>query len=826
MTPCLADETIAAWASGALTEAEREHAVEHAANCAVCRAVVGHLALAPAAPARLGRYEIRGPLGAGGMGVVLRGHDPALGRDVALKMIKSTLLDRGHRERMLGEAQAMAKVRHPNVVTVHELGEADDELYVVMELVEGTMLQRWLATPRPRAQRIALVLAVGRGIAAVHAAGLLHRDIKPDNIVVRDDGTPVLVDFGLARASAQPALGAGSGIAGTPRYLAPEVAAGGVATAASDQYQWWTIVAEALPDVRGVARLVTRGHDEDPARRYPDMPTAIAALERAVRTRRRWLAIPAVAALAAGTLVVGLLVRDDDGPACDAAAPRGWTPARRTAVTAALQRAGVDAPPVIAALDARAAATRDARERGCRAQSAAERAEWTRRVVCADEAWARAAELIADLESSDGAAVREAADELGDVPPVERCVRGSLPAVPEHLPPEQRARYQDLVAQIQRIERDTTIKPAQRAEQLRALAPTIAGLRYPALEARWHWALGHTYNDSRDAVRAAAEFDRAAQAGLAAGDDNLYVRALILELHLTSSTATAERIAQLEAQAQAGARRLASPPVDAELLRGRATLYLDRGDAAKARTLFEEADALYTKISVAPMAMHVAVLQNLGAVCLESGDLDAAERALDRAVELARGRYTDDGAQYWEARAARGVVYLGRRDLAKAESELLAAAEGLARTRPDAGQLGQLRAYVCMLKIMRGDLPAARAECAASLAAIRAAVGENSPYEIWPLSLAGQVELRAHAYADAVPFLERAAKLAESGNARAIEAATARAYYAIALLGVKRTREARALAAKIAPTLRPAELAETRKDFIRAFPELTAAASP
>ena len=825
MSPCLADETIAAWAAGALTEAEREHAVEHAASCAVCRAVVGHLMHAPSAPVRLGRYEIRGPLGAGGMGVVLRGHDPALGRDVALKMIKSTLLDHGHRERMLGEAQAMAKVRHPNVVTVHELGEAGDELYVAMELVEGAMLQRWLATPRPRAQRIALVLAIGRGIAAVHAAGLLHRDIKPDNIVVRDDGTPVLVDFGLARASAQPALGAGSGVAGTPRYLAPEVAAGGVATAASDQYQWWTIAGEALPDVRGVARLVARGHDPDPARRYDDMPAAIAALERVVRTRRRWLAIPAVAALAAGAIVVGLVVRDDDAATCDACAPSGWNPARRAAVTTALQRARVDAPRVIAALDARAAATRDARERGCRARDAAERAQWTRRVVCADEAWARVAQLLGHLESTDDAAVREAADELGDVPPVERCVRGSLPAVPEHLPPEQRARYKELVANIQRIERDTAIKPAQRAEQLRALAPEITELKYPAVEARWHWALAHTYNDTRDGVRAAAEFDRAAQAGLAAGDDNLYVRALILELHLTSSTATPERIAQLEAQAQAGARRLASPPVDAELLRGRATLYLDRGDAAKARALFEEADALYTRISVAPMAMHVAVLQNLGAVCLEAGDFDAAERALDRAVERARGRY-GEGAPFWEARAARAVVYLGRRDLAKAEAELLAAADGLARTRPDAGQLGQLRAYVCMLKIMRGDLPAARTECAASLAALRATVGDNSPYEIWPLTLAGQVELRAHAYDAAVPFLERAAKLADTGNARAIEAATARAYYAIALLGVRRTREARALATKVAPALRAAELAETRRDFVRAFPHLTAAASP
>ncbi|HEU0029223.1 MAG TPA: protein kinase, partial [Kofleriaceae bacterium] len=295
MTDCLADETIAAWADNALLPDERERAIEHVASCEVCRAVVGHLMMtsvhAPT-PAKIGRYEIRGALGAGGMGVVLRGHDPVLGREVAIKMIKSTLVEPAHRHRMLREARAIAKVRHPNVVSVHELGEAGDELYVAMELVAGTMLQRWLGTPRPVEQRIALVLAIGRGLAAVHAAELLHRDIKPDNIVVRDDGTPVLVDFGLARDTAVPAFGAGSGIAGTPRYLAPEVASGRAATAASDQYQWWTIVEDALPDLRAVRPLVERGHDPDPARRFASMRDAVAALERAVATRpprARWI---------------------------------------------------------------------------------------------------------------------------------------------------------------------------------------------------------------------------------------------------------------------------------------------------------------------------------------------------------------------------------------------------------------------------------------------------------------------------------------------------------------------------------------------------------
>jgi len=168
MSECLEDETIAAWTAGELLPDERERAIEHVASCPVCRALVAHVfAVTAPAAAHLGRYEIRGSLGAGGMGVVLRGFDASLGREVAIKMIKGTIVGDAHRERMLREAQALAKISHPNVVHVHELGEAGDEVFVAMELVTGTMLHRWLATPRSRAERIAVVLGIGRGIAAV-----------------------------------------------------------------------------------------------------------------------------------------------------------------------------------------------------------------------------------------------------------------------------------------------------------------------------------------------------------------------------------------------------------------------------------------------------------------------------------------------------------------------------------------------------------------------------------------------------------------------------------------------------------------------------------
>jgi len=833
MTPCLDDETIAAWASDGITADERERSIEHAASCEVCRAVLAHAIERPAAtPARIGRYEILGAIGAGGMGVVLRARDPALGREVALKMIKSTLVEPAHRERMLHEAQAMAQVTHPNVVTVHELGEAGDEVYVAMEHVRGTMLQRWLASPRPRSERAAVALGLGRGIAAVHAAGLLHRDIKPDNVLVRPDGTPVLVDFGLARTITARALGAGSGVAGTPRYLAPEVAAGAPAAAASDQYQWWTIVDELLGEVPRVAPLVARGHAADPARRFPAMLDAVAALEAALARpagaagRRWWIAGALVAGAAAVVAVLALRSGDDAG--CDVPLPRSWSADRRGAVERGLRAAGVEPVRVLAAIDERVATSRALRVRACREspRSRATRAAWTRREVCLDETWAKTARELDDMTSGDPARVREAADDLVEVLPAERCARGALPALPMTLAPEARARYEALAKRVQAIEMDRQQTPQARTASLRALAPELAQLGYAPLDARWHWAIAHTLSDTRDTAGAALAFDRAAQAGLAAGDDDLYVRALIAELHVVTTAASAERVAQLEAQATAGAQRLGNPQVDAQLLLARANAHMDRGDAAAARALFEQAAARYAEIAVAPMAMHVAALQNLGALCLEAGDLDAAERHLARAVELAAGRYGRDAAPRWEASAARATVLVAKGDLARAETELRAAADGLARTAPDGGQLGMTHAYLCAVGIAQAKLADARAACAASVAAIARVLGDDSPGLVWPLTLSGQVELRASAAADALRFLRRAVALATAGHVRPIERTVAEAYLAIALRAAKQPAEARALAAKVAPALAAPEVAESRADFVRAFPELAAIATP
>ncbi|MCA9683639.1 MAG: serine/threonine protein kinase, partial [Myxococcales bacterium] len=160
----------------------------------------------PPSPGTLiGRYVVLSSLGAGGMGVVWSAYDPELDRKVALKLLARLADDRTEqaRERLRREAQALAKLAHPNVVGVYDVDLHEGQLYVAMEFVAGRTLGSWMREKEPRPWRAVLeiFMAAGRGLAAAHAAGLVHRDFKPDNAMIGDDGRVRVMDFGLARAT-------------------------------------------------------------------------------------------------------------------------------------------------------------------------------------------------------------------------------------------------------------------------------------------------------------------------------------------------------------------------------------------------------------------------------------------------------------------------------------------------------------------------------------------------------------------------------------------------------------------------------------------------
>src|SRR5262249_7043587 len=187
--------------------------------------------VSPVRGASLGRFVVLGSLGAGGMGVVLSAYDPHLDRRVALKLIRGERED-PMRAAILREAQAMARVRHPNLVTRHEVGFIDEWGYVIMEEVAGRTLRDWLAEKdRPWREVLDVLVPAGAGLAAAHAAGIVHRDFKPENVLLGDDGRARVSDFGLAVAGpAKDARG------GTPAYMAPEQLGGETVDARADQY--------------------------------------------------------------------------------------------------------------------------------------------------------------------------------------------------------------------------------------------------------------------------------------------------------------------------------------------------------------------------------------------------------------------------------------------------------------------------------------------------------------------------------------------------------------------------------------------------------------
>ncbi len=222
---------------------------------------------------KIGRFVVVAELGSGGMGVVYAAHDRELDRQVALKVMRGAAEEDEDRIRMLREGQAMARVTHPNVITVYEVGSEGSTVFLAQELLDGGTLGQWLEKPHSQDEIIAKFIAAGRGLAAAHAVGLVHRDFKPDNVLLGKDGRVRVSDFGLARAVGyQDALAGptdrGGGpprtdinvtrspmlnqltrtgaVMGTPMFMAPEQHRGERADARSDQFSFCVALYHAL----------------------------------------------------------------------------------------------------------------------------------------------------------------------------------------------------------------------------------------------------------------------------------------------------------------------------------------------------------------------------------------------------------------------------------------------------------------------------------------------------------------------------------------------------------------------------------------------------
>ncbi len=428
----------------------------------------------------VGRYVVVDRIGAGAMGVVHAAYDPDLDRRVALKLLAqaSTI----GIDRMMREAQAAAKVVHPNVVAVHDVGAHGARMFVAMELVDGESLAAWLRRePRPWREVLAMLMQAGRGLAAAHAVGIVHRDFKPDNVLVGRDGRARVADFGLARAidrappdpsgagrstlaSGGVELTATGALLGTPAYMAPEQHLRMPCDARADQFSFCVATWEALfgkrpfggatlealsvavtegrleqpSDARGVPprirMLLQRGLAVAPADRFPTMDALLDALAVAAEPRRRgpWIAATAAfVALGAGVLATRETAVPEPDPCATIPIDEQWSPAAKDELVAAF--AATKAP--FASDVARSVTARldDARRRWstqwlevCPALHAPEldedeRVLLERRRGCLEDRQRELEAAIGLLRKPDAAVVQGAFEVLGGVRDVERC---------------------------------------------------------------------------------------------------------------------------------------------------------------------------------------------------------------------------------------------------------------------------------------------------------------------------------------------------------------------------------------------------------------------
>ncbi|HEY5451420.1 MAG TPA: serine/threonine-protein kinase [Polyangia bacterium] len=548
---CLDEQTVVAFVSGALAGARLTEVERHLLGCADCTTLValavpatvvkhttlewaggppveGGLPLAdpPSGPARttardpedttpsvdfrdelphpggtVGRYRLLNLVGRGGMGEVYAAHDPELDRKIAIKIMRAdTYPDEIESARMMREARSIAKLSHPNLVTVYDVGTSAGRVFVAMELVEGDTIAAWLDRERRSREEILRVfIAAGRGLAAAHRAGIIHRDFKPQNVMVAADGAVRVMDFGLAalrqtlHGPKAPRLTRIGSILGTPLYMSPEQLCGQTVDPRADQFSFCVALYEALygerpfegdnfaelraavlsgkPRPAGLgsrvpARLraiLLRGLSVVPGRRFADMDTLLKALEQIASRRMSVGRILAVGA-AAGALGFGLTfglgwqLRGTRATSRCAVPPEKLTAAwpmaadapRRTQIKTAFLAANVpDARErfdrTSQSLDTYAGASAAMHRQICEAGELAPGELLAQRSACLDQRTDQLGALADAFAHADAKVVRKAVAATLALPPLDSCADAHAVKA-SALPPDEavRARVQGL----------------------------------------------------------------------------------------------------------------------------------------------------------------------------------------------------------------------------------------------------------------------------------------------------------------------------------------------------------------------------------------------
>ena len=654
----------------------------------------------PSPGTRIGRFVVLGTLGSGGMGIVVSAFDPDLDRKVALKLVRAATwaeFSSWGRDRLLREARAMARLSHPNVVTVHEVGTVDAQAFIAMEFATGGTLRAWCAAEvRPWREVLAVLIDAGRGLVAAHQAGLVHRDFKPENVLLTEGGVRV-ADFGLVGlsgdevetpvslepVSATDPLTRTGALVGTPAYMAPEQHARDKAGPAADQFSfcvtaWETLhrvhpfatgsypelvenvkrgvpVAPATGDVPAWVRdALLRGLRPSPADRWPSMEALLEALERdpeAVR-RRRLGAVGLIAASAVvGAAAMIALARGETAaaPRCQNMASKlggVWDGAVQARVQDAFRATGKPYADdtfhgVAARLDGYTSSWVAARTDACEAthvRGEQSEALLDLRMACLDRRLGELRALTAVLEAGGADVLDDAPGATSQLAPLAACadVDALRAIVPPPADPAQRRAVDQL---RQELARAKALEDAGRYRDGLALAASLAlrarDLAHAPILAEALHRRGSLEERVSQAPAAITTLEEALLQASEARDDALAARIWPDLVYAAYSAGRAGDAGRMQPAAEAALRRAGNEPLDEARLRNAlGGVYAAQARYEEARPSYERALALRTR-ALGPDDPLVALsLDNLGKVLQDQGKYAEARRYHEQALAV------------------------------------------------------------------------------------------------------------------------------------------------------------------------------------------------
>ncbi|MCH9686421.1 MAG: tetratricopeptide repeat protein [Deltaproteobacteria bacterium] len=634
----------------------------------------------------VGRYIVVGQLGAGGMGVVYIAFDPELERDVALKLLhRETRPGTRARERLLREAQALARLSHPNVVRVYDVGEHDGQVFLAMEFVQGQTLRKWLdAADRTWPEILDVLVRAGRGLASAHDKDIVHRDVKPENVMVADDGRVLVMDFGLARAGEWASVGslevvqetlnpsetslaltnAGAAL-GTPAYMAPEQHLRLPTNARTDQFSFCVSLYEALfrtrpftgdsltalslaitegrprppPPRHGVparvVRAVERGLSRSPSERFATLTKLLDELSRDPRpARRRWIAAGAVAGavgMYGGWQAWGAAQLREQCEAEGQAITTVWNDARRARVDEAVGASKVSYAHdswnrASQRIDAHAQAWSSLRTETCLAASTNIRPELDaeRSRLCFEERRTQLDAVLARFELAGPKIMQRMVTVVVELPRMDECTDEAWLGRRPADPPDRALRKQFATLRHRLVEVGVWISTGQYDD-------AVAGARAVQAEAE-----------------AAGAMTLVADARLAAG----------LALDLQGDYAQAQTELEQAYYVAGGTHH------DGAALRAATRLSFltgyERANLEDGLRWAATAEMLVTRLGLTDDPAVSTWLVNLGSIHQAHGNYDEALRALRRALEVAERAYGGDHPQLAALWANLGNTLHGR----------------------------------------------------------------------------------------------------------------------------------------------------------------------